>query len=141
MPGTPRAGSRLRSSAPTRRATRCHSPPSGSRTRWCSWDDRIPRTRLRRARSCPSPSCGPPGDDRPMTARRFAVALAVIAVAALGVRIAFVQAEGPRALKTGDAYFYYSVTRQLADGDGYVRPYELAAHPPRRVETAEHPPL
>jgi 4-amino-4-deoxy-L-arabinose transferase-like glycosyltransferase len=73
--------------------------------------------------------------------RRFFVALAVIAVAAFGIRIAFVEAHGDRALTTGDSFFYYSVARQIADGEGYVRPYELAASPSRSVQTAEHPPL
>jgi hypothetical protein len=73
--------------------------------------------------------------------RRFAIALAVIALAGLGLRVAFSVVDGDRALKTGDAWFYYHSALQLADGDGFVRPYELLATPSRRVPTAEHPPL
>lgn len=73
--------------------------------------------------------------------RRFWVILGVIAMVALGIRVAFVEAEGQQARHLGDAWWYRAVALQLADGDGYVRPADLRFDPPRRVPTAEHPPL
>jgi 4-amino-4-deoxy-L-arabinose transferase-like glycosyltransferase len=69
------------------------------------------------------------------------VLLGVIAVVAFGIRVAFVAAEGQEATHLGDAFWYHDMALQIADGDGYIRPVDFKFDPPRRIPTAEHPPL
>jgi hypothetical protein len=76
-----------------------------------------------------------------MSLRRFAIALGIIAIVAFGIRVAFVNSEGRQALTAGDSSFYFHITLQIVDGEGYNRPYDLHADPPERLATAEHPPL
>jgi 4-amino-4-deoxy-L-arabinose transferase-like glycosyltransferase len=71
---------------------------------------------------------------------RFAFALAAIALVALAVRIAFVVIVDPTVPKLGDANAYHLLGAQLAQGDGYIRPFDhLLLHLNRH--TAEYPPL
>ncbi len=88
-----------------------------------------------------------------MPRRRYALIVGLLVLLGLGVRLAFVfayddvlhdrQAElepGSDPPMIGDSSFYYWVGRQIADGDGYVRPFELRDQD-LRVDTAERPPL
>lgn len=75
---------------------------------------------------------------------RFALLLGLVVLAALAVRIAFTVAvdppggENPDALT--DARAYHLLGRNLADGAGYVRPFDLERLGLERP-TAEYPPL
>lgn len=75
---------------------------------------------------------------------RFALLLGLVVVAALAVRIAFTIAvdppggENPDALT--DARAYHLLGRNLADGEGYVRPFDRERLGLERP-TAEYPPL
>ena len=80
----------------------------------------------------------------PRRLRTFGGGLLLIAFAALGVRIAFALAVAPdvRALPPTDAGAYHLLANNLADGRGYIRPYDrLLAKPPVVRPTAEYPPL
>jgi len=71
---------------------------------------------------------------------RFAIGLAAIALVALAIRIAFVVVVSPTVPRLGDASAYHLLARQLADGQGYIRPFDyLLLHLKR--PTAEYPPL
>ena len=65
--------------------------------------------------------------------------LAVIAGAVL-LRIAFVLIVDPVVPRIGDASAYHLLGRGLADGDGYIRPFD-ALLLGRERPTAEYPPL
>lgn len=75
--------------------------------------------------------------------RTFGCGLVLIACAALAVRLAFTLAVAPdvRALpEPTDAGAYHLLANDLADGRGYVRPYDLELVRTVRP-TAEYPPL
>ena len=75
-----------------------------------------------------------------MTVRRFQLSLGAIAVGALLVRIAFVVIVDPTVPRVGDASAYHLLANNLADGRGYIRPFDFALL--ERVRpTAEYPPL
>lgn len=85
----------------------------------------------------------PPRVDRPPSAatpRRFLVALALICATALVVRIVFIVVVRPRVPALGDASAYHLLANHLADGRGYVRPFDLTRFG-LVVPTAEYPPL
>lgn len=72
--------------------------------------------------------------------RRFVLALAVIAFAALVIRVVFIVVVDPTVPPLGDASAYRLLAEQLAHGQGYIRPFDnllLHIHRP----TAEYPPL
>lgn len=75
-----------------------------------------------------------------VSAGRFPVALACIAVAALLVRVAFVLIVDPQVPRVGDASAYHLLANNLADGHGYIRPFDFAVLG-RTRPTAEYPPL
>jgi hypothetical protein len=80
----------------------------------------------------------------PRRLRTFGSGLVLIAIAALGIRIAFALAVAPdvRILPPTDAGAYHLLANNLADGRGYIRPYDrLIAKPPVVRPTAEYPPL
>ncbi|HEV7526493.1 MAG TPA: glycosyltransferase family 39 protein [Acidimicrobiia bacterium] len=75
-----------------------------------------------------------------LRSRRFGLALAVIALSALVVRIAFVVVVAPHVPTLGDASAYHLLAENLAKGRGYIRPFDaLLLHVTR--PTAEYPPL
>ena len=86
-----------------------------------------------------SPERGPRLADRERD-RRFAPALIGLALAALAIRVVFVLAVDPEVPEVGDAMAYHHLANQLADGDGYVRPFDLLLFDEVRT-TAEYPPL
>ncbi|HEY3670498.1 MAG TPA: glycosyltransferase family 39 protein [Acidimicrobiia bacterium] len=72
--------------------------------------------------------------------RGFLGALLLITGVALGIRLGYAVAVDPQVPELSDASAYHLLANDLADGKGYVRPFDLAAfgltHP-----TAEYPPL
>lgn len=82
----------------------------------------------------------PAPQPEPRTARWFTPALVAVVVVAALVRIAyalFVVADDPVG---GDAYFYHHGANLLADGEGFIVPYEYLEIGVR-TEAADHPPL
>lgn len=80
----------------------------------------------------PSPSAA--------TSRRFLIALGVIAALALVVRVLIITVVRPRVPALGDASAYHLLANHLADGRGYIRPFDLTRFG-LVVPTAEYPPL
>ncbi|HYU38661.1 MAG TPA: glycosyltransferase family 39 protein [Acidimicrobiia bacterium] len=72
--------------------------------------------------------------------RAFLIALLAIAVLALVVRIVFVLVVDPRLPDPGDATAYHLLANNLADGHGYIRPFDFRLLHVARP-TAEYPPL
>jgi 4-amino-4-deoxy-L-arabinose transferase-like glycosyltransferase len=73
-------------------------------------------------------------------ARLFTVGLLVIAGAALLVRVLFVVVADPTVPRVGDSSAYHLLANNLADGRGYIRPFDFELL--ERVRpTAEYPPL
>lgn len=65
--------------------------------------------------------------------------LALIALGALVLRVAYVLIVGHKLAGIGDYFFYNGSANLLAEGEGFVNPYALATGPPQ--PSAEHPPL
>ncbi|MDT5001281.1 MAG: hypothetical protein QOK12_3386 [Mycobacterium sp.] len=81
-----------------------------------------------------------PGIRGPLEKYRFAIALGAVALVALVIRIAFVNIVAPTVPRLGDANAYHLLAEQLAEGKGYIRPFDhLLLHLNR--PTAEYPPL
>jgi 4-amino-4-deoxy-L-arabinose transferase-like glycosyltransferase len=72
--------------------------------------------------------------------RRFALGLAALALLALAVRTAFTLGVDPEVPEVGDATAYHLLADGLADGEGYVRPFDRVLLDQIRP-TAEYPPL
>jgi 4-amino-4-deoxy-L-arabinose transferase-like glycosyltransferase len=72
--------------------------------------------------------------------RSFLVALLAIALAALVVRVVFVVVVDPKLPDPGDAIAYHLLANNLADGHGYIRPFDFRILHVSRP-TAEYPPL
>jgi hypothetical protein len=70
----------------------------------------------------------------------FAVGLVIVALAALAVRVSFVKLVEPEVPEIGDASAYHLLSVNLADGRGYIRPFDDALLGLERP-TAEYPPL
>ncbi len=74
--------------------------------------------------------------------RRFFVVLGVILLIALGVRVAYVLGVARYDEKFYDAAYYELQARTIADGHGYVDPFQfLPGAPHRSTPAADHPPL
>lgn len=80
----------------------------------------------------------PPRSRRPRS--RFPVALAAVAVFAVVARLLFVAVVDPEVPEIGDASAYRLLAANLADGDGYIRPFDDLLLGVQRP-TAEYPPL
>ena len=72
--------------------------------------------------------------------RRFALALLAVVALGLAVRVAFIVTVEPEVPAVGDASAYRLLAEHLAEGHGYVRPYDLEEFGIERP-TAEFPPL
>jgi 4-amino-4-deoxy-L-arabinose transferase-like glycosyltransferase len=72
--------------------------------------------------------------------RSFLIALGAIAALALAVRIGFVLVVDPKLPDPGDATAYHLLANNLADGHGYIRPFDFRLLELERP-TAEYPPL
>lgn len=70
----------------------------------------------------------------------FKLRLALIAAAALTVRVAYLLAVGKDVTGIGDFYFYHWSANLIADGRGYTDPFVLSFQDVA-LPTAEHPPL
>jgi 4-amino-4-deoxy-L-arabinose transferase-like glycosyltransferase len=72
--------------------------------------------------------------------RAFLIALLAIAGVALAVRVGFVLVVDPKLPNPGDATAYHLLANNLADGRGYIRPFDFQILHVSRP-TAEYPPL
>ncbi len=72
--------------------------------------------------------------------RRFGLVLLGIAVTALAVRTLVIVLVDPHVPRLGDASAYHLLANHLADGRGYIRPFDLTKFG-LVVPTAEYPPL
>jgi hypothetical protein len=72
--------------------------------------------------------------------RTFALALLAIAAVALTVRVLVITLVDPHVPPLGDASAYHLLANHLADGRGYIRPFDLVKFH-LVVPTAEYPPL
>lgn len=70
----------------------------------------------------------------------FAIGLAALALVALAVRVTFVVVVDPEVPPIGDASAYHLLSQNLADGRGYIRPFDDQLLDRERA-TAEYPPL
>jgi 4-amino-4-deoxy-L-arabinose transferase-like glycosyltransferase len=70
---------------------------------------------------------------------RFTIAVAAIAAGALLLRVFYVLLERRGTPITGDAYFYHRAAELLADGNGFIGPYQLDLKG-ITVDVADHPP-
>ena len=74
--------------------------------------------------------------------RRFFLVLGAILLVALGVRVAFVLGVARYDEKFYDAAYYELQARTIADGHGYVDPFQfLPGAPHHSTPAADHPPL
>ncbi|MBK5287381.1 MAG: glycosyltransferase family 39 protein [Acidimicrobiia bacterium] len=80
----------------------------------------------------------PPGPARP--SRRFFLALGAVSALAFLVRVLIIVIVEPRVPALGDASAYHLLANHLADGRGYIRPFDLTRFG-LVVPTAEYPPL
>ncbi|CAN5265635.1 hypothetical protein BH18ACT4_BH18ACT4_14240 [soil metagenome] len=72
--------------------------------------------------------------------RRFALRLGVIALLALAVRVAYILMLERTDRFGGDAFYYHEQANLLADGRGFLEPYQLETTG-RELPSAYHPPL
>jgi 4-amino-4-deoxy-L-arabinose transferase-like glycosyltransferase len=72
--------------------------------------------------------------------RRFALVLGALVLGAFVVRAAFTVGVDPEVPRVGDASAYHLLANGLADGEGYVRPFDRVLFGEIRP-TAEYPPL
>ncbi|HUF32499.1 MAG TPA: glycosyltransferase family 39 protein [Acidimicrobiales bacterium] len=86
----------------------------------------------------PHPS--PPEVQGTRGSRRFALGLLVIVVVALGVRVAFTLLVDPQVPEVSDAAAYHMLGENLAEGRGFIRPFDRTILGEIRP-TAEYPPL
>ncbi len=85
-----------------------------------------------------APAPPAPPDARPRTGFwRWAL---LLGLAALVVRVAVIVLVDPHVPELGDASAYHLLANNLADGRGYIRPFDLLRFG-RVVPTAEYPPL
>jgi len=80
----------------------------------------------------------PDATDHP--SRRFLILLGAVVAVAVAVRWAFILLVDPVIPDLGDASAYRMLAEGIADGRGYVRPYDFAATG-ALFRTAEYPPL
>lgn len=72
--------------------------------------------------------------------RRFGLALGLICLGAVVVRVLVITVVDPHVPPLGDASAYHHLANNLADGHGYIRPFDLLKFH-LVVPTAEYPPL
>jgi 4-amino-4-deoxy-L-arabinose transferase-like glycosyltransferase len=77
---------------------------------------------------------------RRLARRRFGPALLAVVAVGLAVRVAAVLVIDPTVPEVGDASAYHHLANQLADGLGYIRPFDRIILD-RIRPTAEYPPL
>lgn len=89
-----------------------------------------------RRRVSPVGSASPPADET-VDAARFLRLLAVLAVLAVAIRVAYVVLWRQNEPFDGDSQWYFGVGQTVAHGRGFLNPYVLPVETP----TAGHPPL
>jgi len=80
------------------------------------------------------------GEPHPSLDRRFWFLLGMLVLAALAVRVDYARNVAPPVPALGDAHAYRELARNLADGRGYIRPYDYE-RAGQVVRTAEYPPV
>lgn len=85
-----------------------------------------------------APEAPPEGSTR--SPAWFVVALAVVVAVAAAVRITYALVAVAGDPVAGDPFFYHHGANLLADGEGFVVPFDLLG-PGVRTEAADHPPL
>ena len=76
--------------------------------------------------------------ERP-TSTRFALWLGLVALGGLAIRLIYVLVWKNPGPEYGDAVYYHEGANYLADGEGYVHPFQLMLHG-LRIPGADHPP-
>jgi 4-amino-4-deoxy-L-arabinose transferase-like glycosyltransferase len=80
------------------------------------------------------------GSAQARASRTFVVALLAVALGALVIRVLYNVVVDPQVARLSDATAYHLLGKNLADGRGYVRPFDLQLLGVSRP-TAEYPPL
>ena len=80
-----------------------------------------------------------PAARRILPPARTAVLLGLLVLVGFVIRIDALRNSAPEVPVLGDARAYHLLAENLAEGRGYIRPYEFAAGG-ERIETAEYPP-
>ena len=99
-------------------------------------DDGIDRNGTRPAPGAPDTGTAEPVAGRPV---RFWWWLVGITAAALAVRLTYLMGWRTPVSPIGDPYYYHHGANLLADGEGYVHPYQYLLFG-RRLPGADHPP-
>lgn len=81
-----------------------------------------------------------PAPRRILPPARTAVLLGLLVLVGFVIRIDALRNSAPEVPVLGDARAYHLLAENLADGRGYIRPYEFAANAGQRIKTAEYPP-
>lgn len=81
-----------------------------------------------------------PAARRILPPARTAVLLGLLVLVGFVIRIDALRNSAPQVPALGDARAYHLLAENLADGRGYIRPYEFAANGGQRIKTAEYPP-
>lgn len=81
-----------------------------------------------------------PAARRILPPARTAVLLGLLVLVGFVIRIDALRNSAPQVPALGDARAYHLLAENLADGRGYIRPYEFAANAGQRIKTAEYPP-
>jgi len=76
----------------------------------------------------------------PRASRNFVLALLAIALVALAIRVLYNVVVDPQVARVSDASAYHLLGQNLADGRGYIRPFDFQLLGVKRP-TAEYPPL
>jgi 4-amino-4-deoxy-L-arabinose transferase-like glycosyltransferase len=88
----------------------------------------------------PEGRAGAPGDSTTWAGRHFAAVLSGIVAVGFAVRMAFILVRQSKApLTGGDAYWYHFQAKLVADGQGFLHPFEYFKEG-RSVPGADHPP-
>jgi 4-amino-4-deoxy-L-arabinose transferase-like glycosyltransferase len=72
--------------------------------------------------------------------RSFTTVLALVAAGAFVLRLAYAIWIAPPTAGISDAFYFKSVAKLIADGEGFANPYDFLFRD-RHLPTAEHPPL
>ncbi len=88
-------------------------------------------------------SSTPPGAGEALSARRtrrFRVGLGAVTLMGFAIRIASVLGR-PNRKPGGDGYYFHNAANLLAEGHGFIDPWQYARHPHVVVQIADWPPL
>jgi peptidoglycan/LPS O-acetylase OafA/YrhL len=78
-------------------------------------------------------------DEAPRRTSRFTLWLGLVALTGLAIRLIYLFGWKNPGLNAGDAEYYHEGARMLANGDGYIHPFQLIRHG-LTLPGADHPP-